>query len=41
MLATRFLSTVYWTFLASAFQVVSACLPASDFLVLVYEAFLS
>lgn len=41
MFSTNLSSTVFCTFLASVFQFVVACLPASDFFVLVYEAFLS
>lgn len=41
MFSTSLSSTVFWTFLASVFQFVVACLPASERLVLASEAFFS
>lgn len=39
MFSTNLSSTVFWTFFDSALQLDSACFPASDFFVLVSEAF--
>lgn len=41
MFSTNLSSTVFCTFFAASFQLATACLPASDFFVLVSEAFLS